>query len=205
VPYPRRLLHDDEQVVLDMRPHPIRLFRPVAMTVVIGGGIGAAFFGWRSAPSWFGLVLGVVGFVTLVYLLAKVASWRATVLVLTSSRVIYRSGIVRRIGREIPIDRVQDVTYIQRLGERIVGAGSLIVESAGDRGTEPFPDIRRPEQVQSAINRAVDAAKRGEQGRPDDAPVGVGSQIEELADLHRQGVLTDAEFAEKKRELLDRL
>jgi uncharacterized membrane protein YdbT with pleckstrin-like domain len=205
LPYPRKLLHDEEEVIFDLRPHWVRLARPVVLAAVVFGAVGTAYFGWRSAPAWFGVLLGVVTLATALYLLGRVLSWRATLLVLTSSRVVYRSGIIRRVGREIPIDRVQDVTYLQRLSERLVGAGTLVVESAGERGAAPFPDVRRPEVVQSAINRAVDASRRESRAAPDTATSVGPNRIEELADLHRRGVLTDAEFQEKKREILDRM
>ncbi|HWD24044.1 MAG TPA: PH domain-containing protein [Acidimicrobiales bacterium] len=205
MPYPEKLLHDDEEVIFDLRPHWVRLTRPVTVAVVAFAGVGVGFFVWRSAPAWFGAFLGVIALVAASYLFGKVLAWRATLLVLTSSRVVYRSGVLRRIGREIPIDRVQDVTYVQRLRERIVGAGTVIVESAGEHGAEPFPDIRRPEIVQRAINRAIDQSRRDSRMPPGTWLSEVPERIEQLADLHRRGVLTDAEFEEKRREMLDQM
>jgi uncharacterized membrane protein YdbT with pleckstrin-like domain len=205
LPYPQRLLHDGEEVIVDLRPHWIGLAVPVIVTAATLGVVGAAYFGWGSAPAWFGVVLGAISTAVAVYLLGKVLSWRATLLVLTSSRVVYRTGIVRRIGREIPIDRVQDVTYVQRLLERLVGAGTLVVESAGERGTEPFPDIRHPEVLQSEINAAIDRSRRQAAAGPVDRPRTTADQLDDLADLHRRGVLTDGEFAKKKTELRDRM
>jgi len=206
VPYPRRLLYDDEVVLVEDRPHPVRLVRPIVMTAVVVAGVVTGFVEWRSAPAWFGVALGAIAVLAAVVLAGKVLAWRATLLVLTSSRVIYRTGVLRRIGREIPIDRVQDVTYQQGLLERIVGAGTLTVESAGERGVEPFFDIRRPEVVQSQINRAVDAARHPRPVPPnlrvDDS---IADRLERLTELHHRGVLTDAEYADKRRELLERM
>ena len=203
VPYPTRLLHEDEQVLLDVRPHPLRLVGPSALGfVVLAGGI-AGFVAWRSAPVWFGYALGGLLLVTAVYVAGKVIVWRSTNFVLTSSRVIYRRGVLHRVGREIPIDRVQDVTFHQRILERIVGAGSLVIESAGERGAQPIPDIRRPDRIQSLINKTLDSARNPVTRPPSD--LAVVDQIERLADLHRRGVLTDKEFDDKKAELLERM
>jgi hypothetical protein len=177
--------------------------------------------------------------------------------VVTSQRIIYRTGVVRRTGREIPIGRVQDVTYHQTVVERIVRAGSLTVESAGRHGQDPFPDISRPAQVQSLINRVVaqgapvyslgqvlappvavataaeavsepitDPTPRMPPPQSPPPPTGaeqmapmassvmtpappagpsVAQQMGELAELHRHGVITDAEYEQKRREMLDRL
>ena len=203
VPYPTRLLHEDEQVLLDVRPHWLRLVGPSTVGVVVLAGVIAGFVSWQSAPIWFGYVLGGLLLVMAAYLAGKVVAWRSTNFVLTSSRVVYRKGVLHRVGREIPIDRVQDVTYHQRILERIVGAGSLVIESAGERGAEPMPDIRHPDRIQSLINKTLDSA-RNPLARPP-ADDGVVGQIERLADLHRRGVLTDKEFDDKKTELLERM
>jgi uncharacterized membrane protein YdbT with pleckstrin-like domain len=212
MPYPRRLLHDDEEIIFELRPHPIRICFPVFVTAVTFGVEGFGYVAWRGAPGWFAVALGAVAVVAAGYLVGRLLAWRTTLFVLTTRRVIYRHGVVRRVGREIPLDRVQDVTYVQRLGARLIGAGSVLVESAGSHGGEPIPDVRRPEWVQREINAAIVAlhrlaspqssvlpARLYDQGRE------VGAELAELAQLRDRGVLTDGEFEEKKRELLDRM
>ncbi len=205
--FPRRLLHEGEQVILDLRPHPVRLARPVTVTVIL---LGAAVYGdvaWRSAPVWFGILLGVVALLTLGYLATRILVWRTTKFVLTSARVIARVGVLRHASREIPIDRVTDVAYVQRLIERVIGAGTVLVESAGEHGTEAFPDLRDPAAIQSAINLAIEVRRARPATlvplRPCDgeAEEEVAVEREELDDLHLRGVLTDEEYVRKVREL----
>jgi uncharacterized membrane protein YdbT with pleckstrin-like domain len=206
MPFPHKLLHEDEEVLLDVRPHWWRLAGPFALAVVVLGGCIAAFVLWSSAPGWFGFVLLAAVVLVALYLFGRVISWRATGLAVTSSRVIYRQGVLHRVGREIPIDSVQDVTYRQHLLERMVGAGRLTVESAGERGEEPFADVRHPEEVQSAINRAIEESRQRNallaSGQP---AMSVPEQIERLDELRRRGVVTDDEFEQKKAELLGRM
>lgn len=200
-----RFLQPDEEVLLDARPHWWRLVRPGVVLVAVVGGTVAGFIGWKSAPVWFGAVL--LGALVLVggYCGGKYLAWRSTRLIVTTQRVVYRRGVLRRLGREIPIARVQDVTYRQRLGERLVGAGSITVESAGEAGSEPFPDIARPAAVQNLINQAIALATRPEPTGSRSSSSDVLEQIDHLGDLHRRGLLTDAEFASKKSELLGRV
>jgi uncharacterized membrane protein YdbT with pleckstrin-like domain len=204
VPYPPKLLNANERVLLDLRPHWIRLVFPTTVLLVVIAGNIAGLVLWSNAPSAFGYALAALVFITLCYAVGQFIAWRTTNLVLTSSRVVYREGVVHRIGREIPLDRVQDATYHQKLLERLVGAGSLVVESGGDRGAEPFPDIRDPENVQRQLNQAIDDLRRAPLVVPTEQNPVIG-QIEELAELHRRGVITDTEFGEKKAELLGRL
>ena len=204
MPYPKKLLNENEQVLLDLRPHWIRLAFPTMVLVVVVAGSIAGVVLWTNAPVAFGYGLGAVVLIALVYGALRLIAWLSTNLVLTSSRIVYREGVVHRVGREIPLDRVQDVTYHQRLVERVFGAGSLVVESGGDRGAEPFPDIRDPESVQRHLNQAiVDLRHEPVIVQAEQNPI-IG-QINELADLHRRGVITDTEFEEKKAELLGRM
>ncbi|MGO9962601.1 MAG: PH domain-containing protein [Acidimicrobiales bacterium] len=245
--FPTKLLGPGEEIYLDSRPNWSYLFWPFIFTALVLAGCVVAVVLWTRAPSYLGLICLGVGLVVAAYLGARYLGWRTTTFVVTSQRIVYRTGVLRRTGREIPIGRVQDVTYHQTIVERIVRAGSLTVESAGRHGQDPFPDISKPDMVQSLINRVVtqsaggfplapgvamiSPAGSGQAGPPlsersappitDPTPIvppqradstprpvatpTVAQQLGELADLHRQGVVTDAEYEQKRRELLDRL
>ncbi|MBV8559424.1 MAG: PH domain-containing protein [Acidimicrobiia bacterium] len=83
----------------------------------------------------------------------RYARWATTNMVLTSERLILRSGVLAKTGREIPLGRINDVAYRQRLFQRLIGAGDLLVESAGERGQEVLPMVPRPTLVQQAISQ----------------------------------------------------
>jgi membrane protein YdbS with pleckstrin-like domain len=153
--YPRKLLIPGEEIVVEAHANWSILVRPVAITVLLVGGCVAAGVAWSSAPSWIDYVFAAAGAIVGLWFAAQVFAYRSRLLVITTTRVIYRWGVLRRTGREIPLDRVQDVTYHQTILERIVGAGSLLVESAGASGEEPFPDVRNPARLQSLINQLI--------------------------------------------------
>jgi uncharacterized membrane protein YdbT with pleckstrin-like domain len=203
VPFPERLLHDDEEVLLDSRPHWWRLVGPSLAAVVVVGGCTAIFVIWAGAPKWFEWVLLGAGVVGVGNFLGRLVQWRATELVVTSMRVIYRRGVMRRAGREIPISSVQDVSFVQALAERLLGKGQLLVQSAGGHGEQPFYDVRHPAYVQGLIDRTIEESRRrdsvplAEEGR-----VSVSAELEQLAALVRRGVITDSEFARLKAQLV---
>jgi membrane protein YdbS with pleckstrin-like domain len=163
--FPRKLLSPGEEVVLEAHPNWSILVPRVALFLVIVAGCLSIVAAWTHAPLWVGWVLLGVAAAFLLGLLAKIVVWRSTTLVLTTVRVVYRTGALRRLGREIPLDRVQNVTYRQSIVERLVGAGSLTIESAGMHGDDPFPDIRHPASVQSLINRLITHSGGGLGGR----------------------------------------
>jgi membrane protein YdbS with pleckstrin-like domain len=161
VAFPHKLLAPGEEIVLQAHPNWSILVSRISLFVLIVAGCVAVAVVWSGAPLWVGYVLLGIAGVFLLAVLAKVVVWRCTTLVLTNLRVVYRTGVLRRLGREIPLDRVQDVTYTQSIVERMVGAGSLMIESAGAGGEDPFPDISHPAVVQSLINRLITQPAHG--------------------------------------------
>ncbi|MGD1011129.1 MAG: PH domain-containing protein [Acidimicrobiales bacterium] len=176
--FPKKLLAPGEEIYLDSRPNWSYLFWPVVITALVFAACVAVAVVWSSAPTVMAWVLLGCGLCACVYLGARYIGWRTKSFVVTSQRIVYRTGALRRTGREIPIGRVQDVTYHQTIVERLVRAGSLTVESAGRQGQDPFPDITRPAEVQSLINRVVVQATTGQWLAPRPTASGPGEPPE---------------------------
>jgi len=203
MPFPRRLLTDGEQVVLDLEPHWIRLTGPAAWTVFIGALTGFVFFKTHGTTQDVLRILEVAFAFSLwiPVALAPMISWRFTRFVLTDQRVITRSGVFAKRSREIPLETINDVTFTQSILERIVGAGDLIIESAGESGQNRFTEIPDPEAVQLEIYRASQARKAAARQAP--GGYSVADELEKLASLRDRGVLTDEEFQARKQKLLE--
>jgi len=158
VPFPRRLLNDHEEVVLDLRPHWWGLSGPaLALVGCLAAAVVAsvAVHGAAHDPAVIALLALVLA--ALWWFVRRYLRWATTNLVLTTDRLVFRSGVLSKQGRELPLDRVDDVTFHQSLFERLLGAGDLIVESGGDRGRQVFSRIPRPARVQNEIWRQVSA------------------------------------------------
>ena len=61
-----------------------------------------------------------------------------------------------RRGSQIPLEKINSVEFHQRLFERILGAGDLVIESGSEAGIDTFSDVRKPLAVQQEINRQID-------------------------------------------------
>ncbi len=200
MPFPTRLLTEGEEVILDLRPHWIALLKPVMWTIVISVVAGII---WVKAGGDVQdeiriaiVALALVLWIPLAFVPA--IRWRFTLFVLTNERVITRSGVIAKRSKEIPLETINDVTFGQRIIERVLGAGDLVIESAGESGQNRFTDIRHPEAVQLEIYRAAEARKGlGKPGGPS-----LGDELSKLADLRDRGVLTEEEFQDRKRKLL---
>ena len=128
--------------------------------------------------------------------------------------MIYRSGVVSKRGVEIPLERINNINFHQRLIDRVIGAGDLDIESAGKDGQSHFDFIRHPDGVQHEIYRQMETRNMpvammqqapAPAPAPAAAPPGVPEQIEQLAKLRDAGHITAAEFEQKKSELLGRM
>ena len=87
----------------------------------------------------------------LIYPLREFIRWATSHFVVTNERIVHRQGLIAKTSMEIPLSRINDVRFHQSILERIVGAGDLVIESAGTQGQEVFSDIRHPEDVQRTI------------------------------------------------------
>ncbi len=205
MPFSGPLLHDGEEVVLDVRPHWWYLAGPVVvLAAVIVAAVVVAVHSLPAAVDWVSIAALALA---VIWLVARYARWVSTSLVVTTSRLIRRTGVLSRSGREITLAALTDVSYHQRLLQRVIGAGDLLLESAGRNGQEVFPDLPRPARVQLVIATEVDRA-RGQaatSGGAGPSRWSIPAKIEELDGLRRKGLITDAEFLAKKAQLLDRL
>jgi len=207
VPFSRKLLNEGEEVVLDLHPHWEYFVRSgLALVAALFVGMWVlAKWQWESYGAG---AIGIVLLISLVWFGWTYLRWATTNFVITTDRLIYRHGVVSKHGIEIPLDRVNTVFFSQSILERIVGSGDLTIESAGEKGSQQFSNIRKPSAVQNEIYRQMEAnenRKFDRVGVNAATPATIPEQIAQLEQLRQQGILTDAEFAAKKQALLDRM
>jgi uncharacterized membrane protein YdbT with pleckstrin-like domain len=174
----------------------------VVVSTVIGlylaFGIGDGTL--QEVLRWVGILLIVV---SLGYFAQRWITWYSTNFVVTTDRCIYRSGVVSKRGIEIPLERINTIFFEQGFIDRIVRAGTLVIESAGEMGRQTFEDVRDPVHVQNVLyqemedneNRKFDRISGGGQ-------LSTADELAKLVELHSQGHLSDAEFESQKARLL---
>ena len=160
MPFPRRLLNENEVVVLDLRPHWwVLVGSAVLLAITLGLAVAVSIVVPGVAHDPILIATLVLVLVVLVRFVRRYARWATTNMVLTDARLILRAGVLAKSGREIPLTRINDIAYRQRVLERLIGAGDLLVESAGERGQEVLRMVPRPMRVQQAIYQQM--AKAG--------------------------------------------
>jgi uncharacterized membrane protein YdbT with pleckstrin-like domain len=218
MPFPRRLLIENEELVIELRPHWIAIVVPAIVTVlVVAGWILALTYApddgtGRSIVVWGASAIGV--FLLIAFPVRKFIAWATSYFVVTSDRVIHREGWIAKRSMEIPLEAINDVRFHQGVFERLIGAGDLIISSASEFGRQVFGDIRNPEEVQRTISHQGELNKermyRGG-GRGSAAPAqaimppasaSTTGELERLAELRNKGVLTEDEFQSQKKRIL---
>lgn len=175
--FPAKLLGPDERLVLLLRKHVKVLIGPVVVLLITvpAAALLAGLVPDGSAQPWMRLALAVVAAVIVArWVVWPFLVWWNTVYVITDRRLVLRRGVLNRSGHDMPLTRLNDVQFSHNVVERVLGCGTLVVESAGEVGQLVLDDIPRVEQVQRVLYQLSDElrttggdrAHRG--GRPDE-------------------------------------
>jgi len=144
-----------EKVVLEMHEHwkhllgaaLICLAALVGLVFVLSLSPTGGFLDWVDAIGWLAFAV-----VVLVFGVWPFTEWRMRTYTLTNERLATRWGVLRRSGRDIPLNRVNDVAFEQGIFDRMVGAGTLKVSAASEEGTVVLRDIPDIHKVTTTLN-----------------------------------------------------
>ena len=200
--FPTRLLIEGEELVMDLRPHWIALIMPAIATIATLA-VMLVLYDVFEEP----ILDNVVGIAGTLFLLAypvrKLVAWLTSHFVVTSDRIIHRRGFIAKYSMEVPLEAINDVRFEQGIVDRVIGAGTLVVQSASEAGRQVFDHIRKPEEVQKTIYHQGELNQQrmvsGRAGQPAHSST---AELERLADLRARGVLTEEEFQAQKRRLI---
>jgi uncharacterized membrane protein YdbT with pleckstrin-like domain len=152
------------QVILSDHPHWTTLIQTILMlivTVVVAGVVIIFVPDWDIQSQLRLAVAAVAIIAALVFSVVPLLRWFATRYELTDQGLVIREGILSRSVRTIPIGRVNDASHSQRLIERILGKGTLIVESGGERGQLVLKNVPEVEEWHQQIYRLIDDVSDG--------------------------------------------
>lgn len=159
-----KLLAQGERVELELRTHIKKVVVPILVLLVTIVAVSALTWlakdqDWPTWVTWAIVIVGVLVFV--VWVLVPFLRWRTTIYVVTNRRLITREGIIKRTGRDIPLYRINDVTYEKDVLDRILGCGTLVVSDATDKAGVQLFDVPKVENVQVRLNELLFNADDG--------------------------------------------
>jgi uncharacterized membrane protein YdbT with pleckstrin-like domain len=211
VPFPRRLLIPGEELILDLRPHWIALVGPALVTA-----LAFALATWASTQvdgAVQAVIWGAFLVVMIAYPVRKVVDWATSHFVVTSDRIVHRRGLIAKYSMEVPLEAINDVRFEQGIVDRVIGAGTLVIQSASEAGRQVFDHIRKPEEVQRTIYHQSElnqqrmyqgGAAGGRAISSTHSNPSAVTELERLAELRARGVLTEEEFQVQKAKILGR-
>jgi uncharacterized membrane protein YdbT with pleckstrin-like domain len=156
---PKSSLTEDERIILEFHPHWSTLLKPISwfLLVVIVAVVAIWFIPHGSSQLMIRGIVAAAGVVAILAVcLVPYLRWRTTEYTLTNRRFVMRQGILKRWGRDIPLARVNDVSFRHNFIHRLMGAGTLVVESAGEHGQMVLDDIPHVERVQAELYQMVE-------------------------------------------------
>lgn len=216
-------LMPDEKMILASNPHWFYFWKQVAAAI---GLFGLLLLFWWLDDGWANTAIGWVALVAFIVLILDVIfefiQWQTTRFAITDQRVAYQSGIIRRRGVSIPLNRVNNVNFNQTVIARMLNNGVVIIESAGQTGDSVFENIPNPEGVRTMIFAQVEADEQRDSDRDAaslakamrdhvepvasaPSPPSAQERLASLEDMKAQGLVNDAEFAAKRQQILDEL
>lgn len=171
----KSLLATNEKVVFSAHAHWKNLVVPFLVTAAVAAAAVYALLEIVPSPedqAWQRWAIAVVAsLVVLVFGVWPFLGWVTSTDMLTTRRLISRRGVFSREGRDIPVDRVHAVTYRRSVLDRILGCGTLVVQTAGENSDVELYDVahleRRILQIQEIILDAEIPAE-GTDGRRDE-------------------------------------
>jgi uncharacterized membrane protein YdbT with pleckstrin-like domain len=170
-----RSLAVGEESVAILHPHWKTLVLPVALAFIVVAVllVGEVLIPRSSAAGIERLVVAAVAIVLLMWwLMLPILAWRTTVYELTTRRMRLRDGILTRNGRDIPLSRITDVSFRKGVLDRLLGCGTLVVESAGEHGELALTNIPHVEQVSAMLFQLVEEERLGGTRPPGQSDLG---------------------------------
>jgi membrane protein YdbS with pleckstrin-like domain len=211
--YAEKNLVPGEAIVLRARYHWI-IYRAALTLIFLSVLVGAAsIYASRTSPG--SGVARPVGLLALALLVLGAVGWllrwmraQADEFVVTNRRVIRKVGLFAREIEQAPLEKIQDITVDQGTMGRLLNWGTVTIETASERGSMTFPRIAHPEAFRNAlwgqspgiVAMPPPVAAGGTSGR-----AATRERLAELESLRQQGLVSDAEYASKRQEIISGL
>ena len=152
----KKLLSRDEVVVRHMHTHiKVLLWRFVVEILLLVVGVVASVMAPATWRPWGILAIWVVILVVSIpLLLLPWLQWCMRTYTITTKRIITRSGIISRIGHDLPLTRISDIQLDKDVTDRFFGCGTLALQTSAD---DPLllHDVPHVETVQVEISNLI--------------------------------------------------
>lgn len=166
--YPQKLLAPDETIKFETRPHWRALFVPAIVLIATVFGMSWLYF-WIDSQMFGGTIIRWIVLAGGIAILALWAvrpflRWITTEYVFTDRRIIVRSGIITRQGKDMPLAKVNNVSFFVPAMGRLLNYGGLVIQSAGENDGLTINDVPDVEDIQRNVYQYIEADEQRRRG-----------------------------------------
>jgi uncharacterized membrane protein YdbT with pleckstrin-like domain len=197
-------LKKDEKIIMETKPHWLTLVGPFLL-MLIGSIIGIVI-------GSYGLLIGLV---LVGYFIYKIIQRNNNLWTVTNLRVIDEYGVFSNNTKESPLDKINNVSYLQSFLGKIFGYGNVQIQTAAEIGSTTYFAVENPKELKDTItlmqeeykqnqikkqaNEFASAIAAGQQNNKTD----VAAELEKLYELKQKGILTEEEYNNRKTKILN--
>ena len=208
--YLNSMLADYENILLITRQHWIVLFQYIFAEIILSFGIILVviliFALFPPASFLFALLLLLLIF-PFISMLRDIFKWLSHKYVVTNRRVIQIFGVINKNVTDSSLEKVNDIKMDQSFLGRLFDYGDVEILTASELGINRFNMIGDPIRFKTVMLNAKMKMENHNEDFHTDKKVqpDIPALLEQLSSLHQHGILTDAEYQQKKIELLSKL
>ena len=197
--FTKKQLLPGEKLIILARQHQLILFRPILINAIaLALLIGISIY---SGKFWF-LVFYLA---PLLYLLWEFLAWHSREYVLTDRRVVRQEGVLSISSFDAPLDKINNVFHKQSLMGRLLNYGEVGLETASEQGTTIFDFLSHPLDFKNCVVSQRELCRTDSISSIGNPLPGIPQLLEDLASLRDRNIITESEFQEKKRALLQKI
>ena len=204
----RTQLKEDEEILLITRQHWIKLLLPVFVWL-----LAAVLLIWLAGN------MGFIGTLVLaLYPMYEYVNWKNNLWCITNLRVVDESGFFSRYSKESPLDKINNVEFDQNIWGRIIGFGSVDIQTAAELGETTYELIQNPKLLKDTITHAQEEYKKMQiknqatqlaeaiarsTAVAQPSKQMIADELQKLFNLYQQGAITQEEYQVQKNKLMN--
>jgi len=159
----RTRLRPGEDLAALVRRHGIVLGGPFALALFLLGGVVGALFVKRPYVLPAALLVFAAAAAWAAW---RWLEWKADLWAVTSQRVIDESGVLTVRAVDSPLDKINEVTSTQSIWGRLMGYGTLNIQTAAEIGSTTIENVARPMELKETILEQQERSRYRVAGRP---------------------------------------
>jgi len=138
---------NDEEAIFTIYPAFYEVANQYLIAILLSIVV-TALIAYLELRLWIALAFSAVCFIKPIY---RHILNRHTVYKLTPTKIEIRSGLFSTKSRNIPLRHIQDVSVSETFGERLIGIGDVVIDSAAIEGKIFMRNIKNPRKYVDMI------------------------------------------------------